>query len=135
MVKLEERLEKTIAGKNTFVCSVARFVVALLFNLPLLPSIKLISVKGLGCKMTLPILALGEIDGIMDAIERENILYLKKFPKIGEKVAKQIILDLKGKLNTKVIGKVNDNFNNHDDNSSLLVGNIEKDDIIKIRKR
>ena len=34
----------------------------------------------------------------MDAIERENILYLKKFPKIGDKVARQIILDLKGKL-------------------------------------
>ena len=26
------------------------------------------------------------------------ILYLKKFPKIGDKVARQIILDLKGKL-------------------------------------
>ena len=60
--------------------------------------LKLISVKGLGCKMTLPILAVGSIDGIMDAIERENILYLKKFPKIGDKLAKQIILDLKGKL-------------------------------------
>ena len=33
---------------------------------------------------------------------RENILYLKKFPKIGDKVAKQIILDLKGKLNIQV---------------------------------
>ena len=30
--------------------------------------------------------------------------------------------------------KVNNNFNNHDDNSSLLVGNLDKDDIIKIRK-
>ena len=30
--------------------------------------------------------------------DRENILYLKKFPKIGDKVARQIILDLKGKL-------------------------------------
>ena len=60
--------------------------------------LKLISVKGLGPKMTLPLLATGSIDGIMDAIERENILYLKKFPKIGDKVAKQIILDLKGKL-------------------------------------
>ncbi len=60
--------------------------------------LKLISVKGLGCKMALPILAVGSIDGIMDAIERENILYLKKFPKIGDKLAKQIILDLKGKL-------------------------------------
>ena len=38
------------------------------------------------------------VDGIMDAIERENVLYLKKFPKIGDKLAKQIILDLKGKL-------------------------------------
>lgn len=60
--------------------------------------LKLISVKGLGCKMTMPILAVGSIEGIKDAIERENILYLKKFPKIGEKLARQIILDLKGKL-------------------------------------
>lgn len=60
--------------------------------------LKLISVKGLGCKMALPMLATGSIDGIIDAIERENILYLKKFPKIGDKVARQIILDLKGKL-------------------------------------
>ena len=60
--------------------------------------LKLIEVKGLGCKMALPMLAGGSIDGIVDAIERENILYLKKFPKIGDKVARQIILDLKGKL-------------------------------------
>lgn len=60
--------------------------------------LKLINVKGLGCKMALPILATGSISGIIDAIERENILYLKKFPKIGDKVARQIILDLKGKL-------------------------------------
>ena len=32
-------------------------------------------------------------------LSKEKIsLYLKKFPKIGDKVAKQIILDLKGKL-------------------------------------
>ena len=60
--------------------------------------LKLINVKGLGPKMALPILATGSIDGIIDAIDRENILYLKKFPKIGDKVARQIILDLKGKL-------------------------------------
>ena len=60
--------------------------------------LKLIGVKGLGCKMALPMLATGSIQGIIDAIERENILYLKKFPKIGDKVARQIILDLKGKL-------------------------------------
>lgn len=60
--------------------------------------LKLIGVKGLGCKMALPMLASGSIDGIKDAIERGNVLYLKKFPKIGDKVARQIILDLKGKL-------------------------------------
>ena len=62
--------------------------------------LKLISVKGIGPKTALPMLATGSINGIIDAIERENILYLKKFPKVGEKVAKQIILDLKGKLDT-----------------------------------
>ena len=60
--------------------------------------LKLINVKGLGPKMALPIIATGSISGISDAINRENILYLKKFPKIGEKLAKQMILDLKGKL-------------------------------------
>ena len=71
--------------------------------------LKLIDVKGLGCKMALPMLGTGSVNGLVDAIERENILYLKKFPKIGDKVARQIILDLKGKLvMTKEEVKVND---------------------------
>lgn len=61
--------------------------------------LKLISVKGLGPKMALPMLATGSISLISEAIETENINYLKKFPKIGDKVARQVILDLKGKLN------------------------------------
>lgn len=69
--------------------------------------LKLIGVKGLGCRMALPILATGSIDGVVDAIERENILYLKKFPKIGDKVARQIILDLKGKLASNDTNNVN----------------------------
>lgn len=60
--------------------------------------LKLISVKGVGPKIALPMFSTGSINGIVDAIERENVLYLTKFPKIGERVAKQIILDLKGKL-------------------------------------
>ena len=40
--------------------------------------LKLINVKGVGPKMTLPMLAGGSVAGIIDAIERENILYLKK---------------------------------------------------------
>ena len=72
--------------------------------------LKLIDVKGLGPKMALPMLATGSTSGIIDAIERENILYLKKFPKIGDKVARQIILDLKGKLvsSNEVVSTVND---------------------------
>ena len=72
--------------------------------------LKLINVKGLGCKMALPMLATGNVNGIMDAIERENVLYLKKFPKIGDKVAKQIILDLKGKISTTLNDKNNADY-------------------------
>ena len=60
--------------------------------------LKLIDVKGLGCKMALPMFATGNISDIVNAIEVGDIDYLKKFPKIGEKLARQIILDLKGKL-------------------------------------
>ena len=72
--------------------------------------LKLINVKGLGPKMAMPMLATGSIAGIVDAIDRENILYLKKFPKIGEKLARQIILDLKGKLTQSVDVSVSGNF-------------------------
>ncbi len=63
--------------------------------------LKLIDVKGLGPKIAMPMLATGSIVGIIDAIDRENVLYLTKFPKVGEKLARQIILDLKGKLASK----------------------------------
>ena len=84
--------------------------------------LKLISVKGLGCKMALPILAVGQIDGIMDAIERENILYLKKFPKIGDKLAKQIILDLKGKLEFIGVGISEDEQETENELKEVLLG-------------
>lgn len=84
--------------------------------------LKLISVKGLGPKMTLPMFATGSIDGIMDAIERENILYLKKFPKIGEKLAKQIVLDLKGKLEFIGVGISDDQVQTENELKEVLVG-------------
>lgn len=74
--------------------------------------IKLLSVKGLGPKVAMPFFALGSFNGIVDAINRENVLYLKKIPKVGEKLAKQIILDLKGKINIDV---KQDNASNEDD--------------------
>ncbi|MBE6147589.1 MAG: Holliday junction branch migration protein RuvA [Firmicutes bacterium] len=82
--------------------------------------LKLIGVKGLGPKMALPILATGSISGIVDAIERENILYLKKFPKIGEKLAKQIILDLKGKISITGLDTIESN--NYEELVEVLKG-------------
>ena len=94
--------------------------------------LKLIEVKGLGCKMALPIIATGSINGIIDAIERENILYLKKFPKIGDKVARQIILDLKGKLNANNVV----NNNNNDELVEVLKGlGYKTNDILKVVKQ
>ncbi len=91
--------------------------------------LKLIDVKGLGPKMALPIIATGSIDEIIDAIEKENISYLKKFPKIGDKVARQIILDLKGKLvssnNLEVV-------KNEELTEALVALGYKKQDINKI---
>lgn len=83
--------------------------------------LKLISVKGLGCKMALPILAASTPSGIIDAIERENILYIKKFPKIGDKLARQIILDLKGKLNMTT-NNTSEVKNNNEELKEVLKG-------------
>ena len=74
--------------------------------------LKLINVKGLGCRLALTILTCNSIDEIITAIDNEDISYLKKIPKIGDKVARQIILDLKGKL-------VN-NSNETKDNKELI---------------
>jgi len=71
---------------------------------------KLINVKGMGPKVASGIFATGSINGIIDAINKENLLYLTKFPKIGEKLAKQIILDLKGKISADIS---NDEENNN----------------------
>ena len=92
--------------------------------------LKLISVKGLGPKMALPMLATGSISGILDAIDRENILYLKKFPKIGDKVARQIILDLKSKLDGGQMSLITTNNNELMD--ALLALGYKQGDLKKI---
>ena len=94
---------------------------------------KLISVKGLGPKMALPMLATGSINGIIDAINRENILYLKKFPKIGDKVARQIILDLKGKLSSGDVSSLTNNENDELTDALVALG-YKQADIKKIVK-
>jgi holliday junction DNA helicase RuvA len=59
---------------------------------------KLISVTGIGPKGALAILASGQVDQVVQAVEQEDESFLVKFPGVGKKTARQMILDLKGKL-------------------------------------
>lgn len=59
---------------------------------------KLIQVSGIGPKGALAILASGSPSHVMQAIEMEDEAFLIKFPGVGKKTARQMILDLKGKL-------------------------------------
>ncbi|WP_019414057.1 Holliday junction branch migration protein RuvA [Paenisporosarcina sp. TG20] len=59
---------------------------------------KLIQVSGIGPKGALAILASGQPSQVVQAIEREDESFLVKFPGVGKKTARQMILDLKGKL-------------------------------------
>ena len=59
----------------------------------------LLSVKGIGPKGALAILASGKTEETINAIKESNSRYLEKFPGIGAKASQQIILDLNGKLN------------------------------------
>lgn len=60
--------------------------------------LRLISVSGIGPKSALAILAGNDHLGLQDAIAREDVKYLTRFPGVGKKTAQQMILDLKGKL-------------------------------------
>jgi len=59
---------------------------------------KLLNVSGIGPKGALAILASGEVQQVVNAIEKEDEGFLVKFPGVGKKTARQMILDLKGKL-------------------------------------
>lgn len=60
--------------------------------------LSLIKVTGIGPKSALAILATSTPNEVKQAIENENDAYLTKFPGIGKKTARQIVLDLKGKV-------------------------------------
>jgi Holliday junction DNA helicase RuvA len=66
--------------------------------------IKLLSVKGIGPKSAMAILATGNVNDVIAAIELGNSKFLNKFPGIGPKASQQIILDLKGKLDLQEEG-------------------------------
>ncbi|ADP33252.1 Holliday junction branch migration protein RuvA [Bacillus atrophaeus] len=75
---------------------------------------KLLNVTGIGPKGALAILASGDPGAVIEAIEQEDEAFLVKFPGVGKKTARQIILDLKGKL-ADVVPEMIENLFNHED--------------------
>lgn len=67
--------------------------------------VRLLGVSGIGPKGALAILATGEPGRVVEAIEEEDERYLTQFPGIGKKTARQIILDLKGKVSSVSLPK------------------------------
>ena len=59
---------------------------------------ELLTVKGIGPKGALAIVASGAIDKVYQAINNADSRYLQRFPGIGPKASQQIILDLRGKI-------------------------------------
>src|SRR5690625_2303790 len=59
---------------------------------------KLISVSGIGPKSAIAILGSANVPDFIAAVEQEDEKFLTQFPGVGKKTARQIILDLKGKL-------------------------------------
>ena len=65
--------------------------------------IKLISVSGIGPKSAIGILGSVHVPDFIAAVETEDEKYLTQFPGVGKKTARQIILDLKGKLTNMLV--------------------------------
>ncbi|MBM7554638.1 Holliday junction branch migration protein RuvA [Thalassobacillus pellis] len=59
---------------------------------------KLLNVSGIGPKGALAILASVSVPEFVAAVEQEDEKFLTRFPGVGKKTARQMILDLKGKL-------------------------------------
>lgn len=60
--------------------------------------VRLLDVSGIGPKSALAILASQDHQGLVAAINNDDVGYLTKFPGVGKKTAAQMVLDLKGKV-------------------------------------
>lgn len=99
----------------------------------------LISVKGIGSKTSLGILAGTDVDTFIQAVQEKNITYLTKFPKVGKKSAQQIILDLEqkySKINIELVDNKNRMLSNSNDElvEALLALGYDKKSISKVLK-
>ena len=98
--------------------------------------IKLISVKGLGPKTAMNILRRNSVEAIRNAIESNDVAFIKAMPGIGAKTASQIILDLKGKLIPKEsIEEKVDNPVYNDSRDALVALGYKPIEINKVLKK
>ncbi|MBA2873630.1 Holliday junction branch migration protein RuvA [Thermaerobacillus caldiproteolyticus] len=87
---------------------------------------KLLQVSGIGPKGGLAILAAGQPRQLVEAIEQEDEKFLCKFPGVGKKTARQMILDLKGKLQSVVPDAFPDLFTSHEESLSPQLSALEE---------
>lgn len=64
----------------------------------------LLGVKGVGVSLALSIMSTFDVEQLRKIVAENDYTTLKRVPKLGEKKAQQVILDLKGKL--KAIGNL-----------------------------
>lgn len=91
---------------------------------------KLLNVSGIGPKSALAILAGNDPKSLLNAINSENVSYLTKFPGVGQKTAKQIILDLKGKLDD-IAPSLFDDFDSIEKQAKKQDANTELEDALQ----
>lgn len=91
---------------------------------------KLLNVSGIGPKGALAILASGQPEQVVQAIENEDENFLVKFPGVGKKTARQMILDLKGKLHQLVPDLFPNLFSGHEDIGAKTDGSDELEEAI-----
>lgn len=68
----------------------------------------ILNVSGIGPKGALNVLSSSSVENFVIAIEQEDEKFLTSFPGVGKKTARQMILDLKGKLPFHVAVKTDD---------------------------
>ena len=67
---------------------------------------QLISVSGVGPKMALAILGLGNIAGISNAVATGNSAFIQQASGVGKRLAERIVVDLKDKVDSQTFGNL-----------------------------
>ncbi|MFD1018886.1 Holliday junction branch migration protein RuvA [Thalassobacillus hwangdonensis] len=95
---------------------------------------KLLNVSGIGPKGALAILASTSVTDFVTGIEQEDEKFLTKFPGVGKKTARQMILDLKGKLLVWLPDEENEQSIFYDDKTSSSAKRKSVDEALEAMK-